>query len=1110
MSRQCSPTASRPAHGPHPQRTARTGGGRRLLGAGAATALATGLLLGWTAPFSLARQAPDSWSAQRGAQLPSGLTVQLDFAAQPGITAAADPGRLADRAGGATAVFADGRRAGDPAETFRFTEDRPRTDGSWRTLGTLRITFSRAVRDPRLHVSGLAGLAVGAGGSTATATRLTVTGGSPAAPALVARTGWAGWTVAGDTLAPAGADGAADGSSDAVAEGSLELAGTFTTATLRVERRSTARAGGTTAPGPLEQAFTVTLDEQVGSAPSGYANASHLVTDLLLGADAGRGGPPPDARRQAAGAVAGGGAGPVGRRPAEPAPADAPTVERDGGASRRSVFSSRTPPEPQPGRTDYQGADPTVDYPAEGAVGRYYRLTVPVATGSGPATLAGWVDFDHNGRFDATERVQSVIPAGSTSTALEWTVPANAVGGETWARLRLGRDASQLVAPGGFADSGGVEDQRIRLAVGAARPEIAAPVAGTAVADARPQISGGGVVAGAKVEVREGDGVLCRAGADRTGDWRCRPDVALADGAHDLTPVETTPGGLVLTGDPVRVTVRTAPPATPLISLPEFTNDPGLLLTGTAGPGGTVSVTDRPDGAGAAAELCSTAVRPDGAWSCLPVENLVDGTHRLTPAAVDAAGNRATGRVTPLVVDTAAPARPVLTAPTAGATVAAIRPRFEGRAEPGATVRVTAGAGAGTTGERAVSCSAVAAVDGHWSCTAMRDLAPGDRSLVVTATDRAGNGTSADAVTIRVAAASSAPIPAPAAPKPSPSPSASAVSSPRPSSSSPVAARPSASAVSGTSPSPSPVPSRQPSARPAVSGSASAAAPVAVSLAPAPAASPGAGAAPGPVAPGLLPVFVPPVTGAVPPPVSPPVANGGAAATVPSSSTARTPNSGRTATPSPSTARTAAPNPGSARGPSTPVPAATVATPTSTSVPMTVPAATPSSPVAPVTSPAVSRPASPAASSALLPGVPSLSPAPPSSSAGVAVTSTEPSAESSAEASPAASAAASPAGSTPISPPASFGAVPADRAAGGDPGVAAARAADTVGSASDDVVRAPAAPPAEASRSTAGSASGGWRAVLGGGLLLLVAGGLITRRVFGRGPGRRRWPGYED
>ncbi|GAA5004423.1 hypothetical protein GCM10025734_42700 [Kitasatospora paranensis] len=631
-----------------------------------AAAVVAALLLGWAAGPVQAQQSPAAWSPQRRAVLPSGLAVQLDFAPLPGIESAAAPGALGGS--GANQPYADGMRPGDPAETFRIGGTRPAADGSWRELGSLRIGFSRPVRNPRLHVSGLMARTAGTSGTTVTAARLSLTGATPAAPVLVGRTAWTGWTVDGNTLAPP-ADPAADTAADGA--GTLEFTGTVSTVTLRMEQRSTAR-NGSTAPAPaLPAAFTVTLDESLGSAPAGYGNASHLLSDLALGRHA----IDPSTRAGLPGTAT---ARPLVSGPADPGPdgggadGDAvgavdvrPLVEAVPRAPGPWAAPSR--PRSGPGRGEYQGADPTLSFPSEAAAGRAYGLDVPVSPGPGPAVLAGWVDFDRNGQFDPTERVQAEVPAGASSAHLEWTVPERgAVAGETWARLRIARDAAQLVSSGGFADSGEVLDQRIGLAAGSARPEITAPATGTATADVRPPVTGAGGVPGATVAVVEDGAEHCRDQAGQDGGWSCRPDRPLADGPHTLTPVETTAAGTVLSGEPVRLTVKTVPPTAPVLTLPEFTNDPALLMTGVGEPGSTVSVAEPPGSGRVAGELCSTGVGADGAWSCLPVENLADGTHRLTATAVDAAGNRTAGRAVPLTVDTAPPAPPVLVSPREG------------------------------------------------------------------------------------------------------------------------------------------------------------------------------------------------------------------------------------------------------------------------------------------------------------------------------------------------------------------------------------------------------------------------------------------------------------
>ncbi|MEV7212291.1 Ig-like domain-containing protein [Kitasatospora cineracea] len=1089
------------------------------IGRRTAALIATGLLTGLGIPPVAAQQTPDGWSAERRAVLPSGLTVQFDYAAVPGVGVDAAPGKLADRTGGGAAPYTDGIRPGDPAETFQAAERRPRADGSWHTLGTLQLSFSRPVRNPRLHVSGLAGTATSKDGSTGTSTRLTVTGGSPAAPALVGRTGWPGWTVGAGELAPApdaGPDGTADGT------GTLELAGTVTTVSLRVEQRSTARDGSTTPPAPLRQAYTVTLDEGLGSAPQEYGNVSHLVSDLFLGQDAAT-----SATRARPGLAQSVEQPLQPGPPASPPPPSpdagpvAPSVETDGGESRRSPWASPPPPLLQPGRAEYQGADPTLKFPAETAVGHYYRLDVPVNAGGGPAVLAGWIDFDHNGRFDPLERVQADVPAGADHAVLEWQVPPGAAGGDTWVRLRLARSGSQLVAPGGFADSGQVVDQKVGISIGAAKPQVGLPVPGSTTREPRPEFRGDGAVAGASIAVQENGTTLCTAKAGNDGSWNCRPDRPLAEGTHTLVPVETTRTGLVLRGDEFRLTVRTTPPTAPVLTLPAYTNDPGLLLTGLGEPGSTVTVTADAPGQGRG-DLCSTAVAADGTWSCLPVENLADGRYQLTPRADDGAGNHADGKAVTLTVDTVAPDRPRLTAPGSGELLHTARPKLTGRAEPGTTVTVTAATGHGD--ERTTACSAVTAPDGTWSCTPAHDLAAGDLTLLATATDPAGNGTPGDPVPVRVAAV--------ATPSPSPSASPSPVVTPSPSAS----AAPSASTEVTVSPSADASGSASASASPSPSGSASASAVAgpdapssAVPSVPVPAVTTSE-VPEAPVPPDVLPIVVPPLGGQSDAPSASP-------------------------SPSPSASGSASPAPSVSSSPSgaVPEPEVTPPVPPDAALPIVVPSASPSpSPSASAAGAALTLPVPSAPAAQVVeqpveaavpaaPAVPSVdgptggqlaaaaAPAgvpdrPAEPAAAVPARGTPPAATPPATATP--PAATSPAGTPPpVVPTATRGASAAVTVLSAPPSVppsptptpsVSSPEADDPSAAAPDPEpqddeaqaqpqsRTPAAPPPDVVAAAHRAAATGWRGLACGALLIAAGVGLLTRRVFGRGSGTRR------
>ncbi|HEX7989224.1 MAG TPA: CshA/CshB family fibrillar adhesin-related protein [Stenotrophomonas sp.] len=121
---------------------------------------------------------------------------------------------------------------------------------------------------------------------------------------------------------------------------------------------------------------------------------------------------------------------------------------------------------------DARGDD---DFPAgnpneEDAWPNNYRLTVmqagtvvnqPVAC-VGNGNVAGWIDFNRNGQFDAGERSNTAVCSGG-SAALSWTVPADIEAGTSFVRLRYATNAAQIQQPTGVADDGEVEDHLITI-----------------------------------------------------------------------------------------------------------------------------------------------------------------------------------------------------------------------------------------------------------------------------------------------------------------------------------------------------------------------------------------------------------------------------------------------------------------------------------------------------------------------------------------------------------------------------------------------------------------------------------------------------------------------
>src|SRR2546426_10221597 len=97
------------------------------------------------------------WAAKPGRSagtLPSGLTVSLKTASMGGVVR---KGTTTMPAG----AYADDGVSGAPAHGIVVTHDMP-ADDVFRRTGSVTITVSRPVRDPRVHVGNLGGASPGA------------------------------------------------------------------------------------------------------------------------------------------------------------------------------------------------------------------------------------------------------------------------------------------------------------------------------------------------------------------------------------------------------------------------------------------------------------------------------------------------------------------------------------------------------------------------------------------------------------------------------------------------------------------------------------------------------------------------------------------------------------------------------------------------------------------------------------------------------------------------------------------------------------------------------------------------------------------------------------
>jgi gliding motility-associated-like protein/uncharacterized repeat protein (TIGR01451 family) len=93
-----------------------------------------------------------------------------------------------------------------------------------------------------------------------------------------------------------------------------------------------------------------------------------------------------------------------------------------------------------------------------------YSMTVPVSNTTGVAArMLGWVDFNKNGTFEASEGVLVSVPNNATSVVLNWTGLANLSAGLTYARLRLTTDAVSTTTTGGAMTDGEVEDYSVMI-----------------------------------------------------------------------------------------------------------------------------------------------------------------------------------------------------------------------------------------------------------------------------------------------------------------------------------------------------------------------------------------------------------------------------------------------------------------------------------------------------------------------------------------------------------------------------------------------------------------------------------------------------------------------
>lgn len=88
-----------------------------------------------------------------------------------------------------------------------------------------------------------------------------------------------------------------------------------------------------------------------------------------------------------------------------------------------------------------------------------YSLSVKVTNTTGKtATIKGWIDFNRNGVFDASEGTTATVANGATTATLTWTGLSGLTAGKLYSRIRIATNATEIVNPTGLANDGEVED----------------------------------------------------------------------------------------------------------------------------------------------------------------------------------------------------------------------------------------------------------------------------------------------------------------------------------------------------------------------------------------------------------------------------------------------------------------------------------------------------------------------------------------------------------------------------------------------------------------------------------------------------------------------------
>lgn len=251
---------------------------------------------------------------------------------------------------------------------------------------------------------------------------------------------------------------------------------------------------------------------------------------------------------------------------------------------------------------------------------------------------------------------------------------------------------------------------------------ITSPADGSTTGDATPNIRGRGEP-GAEVVVTVDGTEIGRTTVDEDGYWVVPVTAPLDNGPHTAVAVATNEGGVE---SMATSTFTVDSNTTVTIVTPEnlsTLNDNRPIISGTAEPGATVTVTLEVDGE--EVELGTVTADEDGNWSLEYPDDrspLDERQHTVTATSTDGDGNRGADSST-FRIDTSTFVEIDSVDPETGT--------ITGRGEPGSTVTVAVDGmvvGSVTIGE-----------DGVWTLTTDPFNQPGNHSVTAEAVDPAGN-----------------------------------------------------------------------------------------------------------------------------------------------------------------------------------------------------------------------------------------------------------------------------------------------------------------------------------------------------------------------------------